>query len=180
MKVRETPILDLFVIEPILFEDKRGFFYESFNKKKFNKHFKNITFVQDNFSKSKKGVLRGLHYQRNRPQGKLVMVTFGRVFDVAVDLRYSSKTFGKWYGIELSDENKKQFWIPKGFAHGFQVLTDEVHFQYKCTDFYDPSDDHSLLWSDNTLNINWREIDKIVSEKDKNGSLLKDTQPIKI
>jgi dTDP-4-dehydrorhamnose 3,5-epimerase len=108
------------------------------------------------------------------------MVTFGRVFDVAVDLRYSSKTFGKWYGIELSDENKKQFWIPKGFAHGFQVLTDEVHFQYKCTDFYDPSDDHSLLWSDNTLNINWREIDKIVSEKDKNGSLLKDTQPIKI
>ena len=178
MNLFKTSISDLYVLQPNVFEDERGYFYESFNKKIFENFFKNITFVQDNFSKSKKGVLRGLHYQRDNPQGKLVQVTFGKLFDIAVDLRHNSETFGKWYGIELSQENKKQFWIPKGFAHGFQVLSEEAHFQYKCTDYYNSEDDYSLLWSDKSLNIEWKNLDKIVSKKDERGIQLKDTKPI--
>lgn len=180
MKIIETPIKDLMVIEPRIFEDDRGYFFESFNSKTFNSFFEGISFVQDNFSMSTKGVLRGMHYQRNNPQGKLVQVTFGSVFDVAVDLRENSKTYGGWYGLELNDINKKQFWVPEGFAHGFQVLSDKAHFQYKCTNFYYPEDDNSLLWSDEDLDIKWKNLDKIISQKDKDGKKLIETLPIAI
>ena len=179
MEIKKTSIEGLFIINPEVFSDKRGYFYESFNLRKFNHHFPGINFVQDNFSKSTEGVLRGMHYQKRNPQGKLVQVTLGSVFDVVVDLREGSSSFGGWYGVELSDENKKQFWIPPGFAHGFQVLTKEVHFQYKCTEFYYPKDEHSLLWSDTSVGIEWHDMDKIISKKDQRGKALKETEPLK-
>tara|TARA_A100001011_G_scaffold399288_1_gene507245 strand:- start:1219 stop:1761 length:543 start_codon:yes stop_codon:yes gene_type:complete len=180
MKIEKTSIKDLYIIEPEIFFDSRGYFFESFNSKSYNEILDGVNFVQDNFSKSTKGVLRGLHFQRNNPQGKLVQVTKGLVFDVAIDLRFNSKTFGQWHGVELSEENKKQFWIPEGFAHGFQVLSNEAHFQYKCTNFYDPHDDNTLLWSDPSLDIKWKNQKKILSDKDKNGCLLNSIAPIKI
>jgi dTDP-4-dehydrorhamnose 3,5-epimerase len=157
MKVIDTDIPDVKIFEPQVFGDARGFFFESFNQKVFEEATEiKREFVQDNHSKSQKGVLRGLHYQLPpMAQGKLVRVTQGEVFDVAVDIRKSSSTFGKWVGVRLSAENKRQLWVPEGFAHGFFTLSDEAEFLYKTTNFYSPQHEASLLWSDETLNIQW-------------------------
>lgn len=171
MKLQKTPLQDCYVIEPAVFGDARGFFFESFNQKKFNELTgTNYNFVQDNHSKSGKSVLRGLHYQVKQSQGKLVRVTHGSVFDVAVDLRKSSPTFGKWYGQILSAENKLQMWVPPGFAHGFLVLSDSAEFLYKTTDYYAPEYERCIQWDDKTLNIQWNLTENpILSEKDKKG-----------
>ena len=158
IKVTETPIQGLYVIEPTVYGDERGYFVETYNQQDMNDAGLDMEFVQDNQSKSKKGVLRGLHYQKEYPQGKLVRVTKGRVFDVAVDLREGSETYGQWYGIELSDENFKQFYISEGFAHGFLVLSEEAVFQYKVTDFYHPGDEGGLAWNDPKIGIKWPEL----------------------
>lgn len=156
-KIKVTPceIEGLYIIEPSVFGDERGYFMETYNQKDFEEAGLNMVFVQDNQSMSVKGVLRGLHYQKQFPQGKLVRVVRGTVFDVAVDLRSNSKTYGKWFGVELSAENKKQFYIPEGFAHGFLVLSDEAEFCYKCTDFYHPGDEGGLAWNDPQIGIRW-------------------------
>ncbi|MCT4594417.1 MAG: dTDP-4-dehydrorhamnose 3,5-epimerase [Anaeromicrobium sp.] len=175
----ETEIEDLYVIETKIFGDNRGYFMETYNEKDFKKAGLNVPFVQDNQSKSKKGVLRGLHFQCKYPQGKLVRVTKGEVFDVAVDLRKNSKNFGEWYGVILSEENKRQFYVPEGFAHGFLVLSGEAEFVYKCTDFYYPEDEGGILWNDLDIGIHWplNEVDEIIlSEKDKNWKTLKTTK----
>ena len=173
-KITKTKLNDLLIIEPMIFGDKRGFFLETYNKKDFNNFGLEVEFVQDNHSKSKKNVLRGLHYQKKNTQGKLVRVSRGKVWDVAVDLRNDSTTFGKWYGIELSEENKKMFYIPEGFAHGFLTLEDDTEFQYKCTNFYDPDYEDGIIWNDELIDIKWPflkyglKIEKIIiSEKDK-------------
>ena len=158
IKVTETPIQGLYVIEPTVYGDDRGYFVETYNQQDMKSAGLNMEFVQDNQSKSKKGVLRGLHFQKEYPQGKLVRVTKGRVFDVAVDLREDSETYGQWYGIELSDENFKQFYISEGFAHGFLVLSEEAVFQYKVTDFYHPGDEGGIAWNDPEIGIEWPEI----------------------
>lgn len=166
----KTKIKDLYIIEPKVFGDERGYFMESYNKKDFKEAGLNMEFVQDNESKSKKGVLRGMHFQTKHTQGKLVRVTHGEVYDVAVDLRCDSPTFGQWEGVLLSAENKRQFYVPEGFAHGFLVLSDEAVFNYKCTDYYAPQYDCGLLWNDEDVNIVWplENIDEIIlSEKDK-------------
>ncbi|MDP3871135.1 MAG: dTDP-4-dehydrorhamnose 3,5-epimerase [Methyloversatilis sp.] len=156
MKVVETGIAGLLVLEPKVFGDARGFFMESFNARAFREATGlDVSFVQDNHSRSGKGVLRGLHYQVNQPQGKLVRVAQGAVFDVAVDLRRSSPTFGKWYGVELSGENHRQFWVPAGFAHGFYVLSESADFLYKTTDYYAPEHERSLAWNDPTVGVEW-------------------------
>lgn len=155
IKVIECPIKGLYIIEPTVFGDERGYFMETYNQKDMEEAGLNLKFVQDNQSMSAKGVLRGLHFQKEHPQGKLVRVIKGKVFDVAVDLRKDSKTFGKWYGVELSDENKKQFYIPEGFAHGFFVLSETAEFCYKCTDFYRPGDEGGLAWNDPDIGIEW-------------------------
>jgi dTDP-4-dehydrorhamnose 3,5-epimerase len=155
-QVIHTPLEGVLVLEPKVFGDVRGFFYESFNARDFEQATGlNEIFVQDNHSKSAKGVLRGLHYQTHHAQGKLVRVTQGTVFDVAVDIRKGSPTFGQWFGLELSDENKKQLWIPAGFAHGFLVTSESAEFLYKTTDYYYPEFERSLLWSDADLAIDW-------------------------
>jgi dTDP-4-dehydrorhamnose 3,5-epimerase len=155
-QVITTPIDGVLVLEPKVFGDARGFFFESFNARDFAQATGlNVDFVQDNHSKSTKGVLRGLHYQEKHPQGKLVRVTQGTVFDVAVDIRKDSTTYGKWFGVELSAENKKQVWIPAGLAHGFLVTSDTAEFLYKTTDYYHPEFERSLLWSDPDLAIEW-------------------------
>ena len=167
----ETPIEGLYVIETKAFGDHRGYFMETYNYNDFKNAGLKMKFVQDNQSKSTKGVLRGLHFQKKYPQGKLVRVLNGEVFDVAVDLRKDSKTFGKWYGLILSGENKKQFYIPEGFAHGFLVLSDEAEFAYKCTDFYHPEDEGGLIWNDNQIGIKWPvgSINNLIlSDKDRN------------
>lgn len=169
-KFIETFIKDLYVIEPKAFGDERGFFMETYNKKDFCEAGITKEFVQDNHSKSTKGVLRGMHFQINNPQGKLVRVVQGEVFDVAVDLRKDSETYGKWFGLYLSAENKKQLFLPEGFAHGFLVTSDEAEFCYKCTSFYDPTDEGGLMWNDETVGIEWPldRIDELkLSEKDK-------------
>ena len=158
IKVTETPIQGLYVIEPTVYGDDRGYFVETYNQQDMKDAGLDMEFVQDNQSKSKKGVLRGLHFQKEYPQGKLVRVTKGRVFDVAVDLRKDSETYGQWYGIELSDENFKQFYISEGFAHGFLVLSEEAVFQYKVTDFYHPGDEGGIAWNDPEIGIEWPEI----------------------
>ncbi|MBL8467103.1 dTDP-4-dehydrorhamnose 3,5-epimerase [Methyloversatilis discipulorum] len=157
MKVIETGIAGLLVLEPKVFGDARGFFMESFNARTFAEvtGLKDVDFVQDNHSRSGRGVLRGLHYQVRQPQGKLVRVTQGSVFDVAVDLRRSSPTFGQWYGVELSGENHRQFWVPAGFAHGFYVLSESADFLYKTTDYYAPEYERSLAWNDPTVGVQW-------------------------
>lgn len=165
----------LYVIEPTVHRDDRGYFVEIYNKKDFLEAGLTMEFVQDNQSMSSKGVLRGLHYQKQFPQGKLVRVLHGRVFDVAVDLRKGSSTFGFWYGIELSDENMKQFYISEGFAHGFLVLSDTAEFAYKCTDFYHPGDEGGLLWCDPQIGVQWpleESMEVLLSEKDKIQPLL--------
>ena len=166
----ETKIKDLYIIEPKVFGDDRGYFMESYNKKDFEEAGLDMIFVQDNESKSKKGVLRGMHFQTKHTQGKLVRVTSGEVYDVAVDLRKDSPTFGQWEGVFLSAENKRQFYVPEGFAHGFLVLSEEAVFNYKCTDYYAPEYDCGLLWNDEDVNIQWplENIDEVIlSEKDK-------------
>ncbi|WP_047393387.1 dTDP-4-dehydrorhamnose 3,5-epimerase [Chitinibacter sp. ZOR0017] len=156
MNVIDTHIPDVKIIEPNVFGDHRGFFYESFNHDKFEALVRRqVKFVQDNHSKSKRGVLRGLHYQIQHAQGKLVRCTRGEVFDVAVDLRKSSETFGQWVGVILSEENKRQLWIPEGFAHGFVVISEEAEFLYKTTDYWFPEFERSLLWNDSTVGIQW-------------------------
>lgn len=169
MKIINTNIPDVKIIEPQVFGDERGFFMETWNQKKFEELVtgKITNFVQDNHSKSKKGILRGLHYQTQNMQGKLVRVISGEVFDVAVDIRKDSPTFGQWVGIYLSEENKRQLWIPEGFAHGFYVTSDEAEFVYKCTDFYNPSSEISIIWNDKELKIKWPHNDEpILSKKD--------------
>ena len=162
-------IKGLCVIEPEVHLDARGYFMESYNQKDMQDTGLHVNFVQDNQSGSVKGVLRGLHYQKEYPQGKLVRVIRGAVFDVAVDIRKDSATYGKWYGIELSEENRKQLYIPEGFAHGFLVLSDMAEFCYKCTDFYHPGDEGGIAWNDPVLGIQWPKIDSgyILSEKDQ-------------
>ncbi|OOF53783.1 dTDP-4-dehydrorhamnose 3,5-epimerase [Rodentibacter genomosp. 2] len=155
MKVIDTKIPDVKLLEPQVFGDERGFFMETFRDEWFRENVADRTFVQENHSKSIKGVLRGLHYQTENTQGKLVRVISGAVFDVAVDMRESSSTFGQWVGEILSVENKRQLWVPEGFAHGFYVLTDEAEFTYKCTDYYNPKAEHSLIWNDNAVGIEW-------------------------
>jgi len=169
MKVTPLNIPDVLLIEPEIFGDDRGFFFESFNQENFEKVTgKKINFVQDNHSKSIKGVLRGLHYQLPpKAQGKLVRVTQGEVFDVVVDLRQSSVSFGKWVGEILSAENKKQIWIPEGFAHGFLTLSDTAEFLYKTTDFYSLENEHSISWNDPNIGIKWPDINIVLSAKDK-------------
>jgi dTDP-4-dehydrorhamnose 3,5-epimerase len=171
MKVTPTAIPEVLVLEPKVFGDARGFFYESFNQRTFNAATGlDITFVQDNHSRSVRGVLRGLHYQIRQPQGKLVRVVRGAVFDVAVDLRQSSPTFGKWAGVELSEDNNLQFWIPPGFAHGFVVLSESADFLYKATDYYAPAHERTLAWNDPQVGIIWPEgMSPILSEKDGLG-----------
>lgn len=178
-KFNETSIEGVYIIEPAVFGDERGYFLEAYNKQDFHNAGLTMDFVQDNESKSTKGVLRGLHFQTKHTQGKLVRVISGEVFDVAVDLRKGSKTFGKWEGVKLSGENKKQFYIPEGFAHGFIVLSDEAVFNYKCTDFYAPEYDAGLLWNDEEIGIKWplSGIDNIIlSEKDKIQKKLKEIE----
>lgn len=173
----ETKIPDLYIIEPKVFGDDRGYFMESYSQKDFAAAGLTMTFVQDNESKSRKGVLRGLHFQTKHTQGKLVRVTQGEVWDVAVDLRKGSPTYGQWEGVYLSAENKRQFYVPEGFAHGFVVTSDEAVFNYKCTDFYAPEYDSGLLWNDEDVNVQWPleglgEI--LLSEKDKKQKTLKE------
>lgn len=177
MKIIETAIEDVVIIEPRLFKDERGYFFESFSLREFEEKIRKISFVQDNESKSSYGVLRGLHFQKPPyAQSKLVRVIKGAVLDVAVDIRKGSPTFGKHVAIELTEENHLQLFIPRGFAHGFSVLSQEVIFQYKCDNFYAPQSEGALAWDDSDLNINWRIPTNqiILSEKDKHHEKLKD------
>ena len=174
MKIIVSNIPDILVFEPTIYCDGRGYFMETWRQSVFDEQGIDAGFVQDNQSNSNRGTLRGLHYQLNRPQGKLARVVSGEVFDVAVDLRKSSAYFGRWIGILLSAENKKQLWIPPGFAHGFYVMSESAELLYKCTDYYDPEDDHSLLWNDETVGIDWPLLDSkpLLSDKDKNAPRL--------
>ena len=162
----DEPLPDLLVIKPKVFKDERGFFLETWQKNKNKKIGLDQDFVQENWSRSTFGILRGLHFQVKHPQGKLVSVHNGKVFDVAVDLRKESKTYGKWYGLELSDENHLQMYVPPGFAHGFCVLSDVADFVYKCTDYYYPNDESGIIWNDTSLNIKWPIKNPIISDKD--------------
>ena len=173
----KTGIEGLVVVEPKVFGDNRGYFMETYNYNDFKAAGLDMVFVQDNQSKYKKGVLRGLHFQKKNPQGKLVRVVSGEVYDVAVDLRKGSDTYGKWYGVLLSAENKKQFYVPEGFAHGFVVMSETAEFVYKCTRFYDPSDEGGLMWNDPEIGIDWpvpENAELLLSEKDQHHQPLKD------
>lgn len=175
MNVIKTELNDCFLIEPTVFNDDRGFFLETFQAKRYAELIGiNDPFVQDNYSHSHKNVLRGLHFQKNNPQGKLVRVTQGEVYDVALDIRKDSSTCGQWISVILSGDNKKQLWIPPGFAHGFVVLSDNADFEYKCTDFYDPLDEGCIIWNDPDLNISWPIDNPIISNKDLNASKFAD------
>jgi len=179
MEIIKTPIKDLFIIKPRVFNDPRGFFFETYNKKTYNELGINLNFCQDNQSKSSYGVIRGLHYQLNQhSQSKLVSVVNGAVWDVAVDLRKDSPTFGQWYGVELTEENHLQFLVTKGFAHGFSVLSETAVFTYKCDDFYNPTLERGISYNDPALSIDWKiPADKaIISEKDTKHPLLKDAE----
>jgi len=178
MQIKQTDLPDVLIIEPKVFSDDRGFFYESFNERSFNELTGiMVDFVQDNHSKSARNVLRGLHYQIQNPQGKLVRVVSGEVFDVAVDIRKSSPTFGRWVGVTLSADNKRQLWVPPGFAHGFVVTSDSAEFLYKTTDYWAPEFERSILWSDPAIGIEWP-IDGAaqLSGKDQIGKLLADAE----
>lgn len=170
MNIIKTKLDGCLIIEPEVFGDERGFFLETFQLNRYAEQagiYK--PFVQDNHSRSSKNVLRGLHFQEKKPQGKLVRVVKGKVFDVALDIRVNSSTFGQWTSVILSENNKKQFWVPPGFAHGFVVISDYADFEYKCTDYYDPSDERSILWNDPDLNINWPVSNPKLSKKDANA-----------
>ena len=177
-KFTDTKIEGMFIVEPAVFEDNRGYFMETYNYNDFKEAGYDLTFVQDNQSKSSKGVLRGLHLQLNYPQGKLVRVIKGEVFDVGVDLRKDSPTYGEWVGVVLSAENNKQLFVPEGFAHGFLVLSDEAEFVYKCTEFYHGEDEGGIIWNDPDIGIEWPldDIDEVVlSDKDKLWKSLKES-----
>ena len=175
MKVSHAKLRGCVIIEPRVFSDERGFFLETFQAERYEQEAgMDLPFVQDNHSRSARGVLRGLHFQKTKPQGKLVRVIRGEVYDVAVDIRKGSATFGEWEGVVLSEENKKQFWVPPGFAHGFVVLSDTADFEYKCTDYYDPSDEGSISWSDPDLNIPWPIANPALSTKDESAKRLVD------
>lgn len=179
MKIRHLSIPDVMVMEPAVFGDSRGFFMETFRDGFFRDQVADVCFVQDNHSGSSQGILRGLHYQIQQPQGKLVRVISGEVFDVAVDLRRSSPDFGKWVGETLSSENRKMMWIPPGFAHGFYVLSPVAEFVYKCTDYYAPEHERSIQWDDPDIGIQWPLKDggrPVLSSKDEKGTLLKNAQ----
>ena len=180
MNLVPTSIADVVIIEPKVFGDERGFFFESFNEKRFQEVVgvpASLHFVQDNHSKSAKNVLRGLHYQICQPQGKLVRVVAGDVFDVAVDIRRSSPTYGKWVGAVLSSENKRQMWVPAGFAHGFVVLSESAEFLYKTTDYWAPEYERSIAWNDPAIGIEWPISEApVLSEKDRNAVLLADAE----
>ena len=167
MKITKTKLNDCFIIEPKIFGDERGFFLETFQAKRYKEQLGiDLEFVQDNYSRSSKNVLRGLHFQKTKPQGKLVRVVKGEVYDVAVDLRKESTSFGQWEAVVLNEENKKQLWVPPGFAHGFLVISEVADFEYKCTDYYDPSDEGSIIWNDADLNIDWPVEAPVLSAKD--------------
>ena len=172
IRIIKTALPEVLVFEPEVFGDSRGFFMETYHEKKYHKTGLSKKFVQDNFSHSAKGILRGLHYQLNFPQGKLVFVIKGEVFDVAVDIRHGSPTFGQWVGEILSGENKRQIFIPEGFAHGFCVLSNSADFMYKCTDFYHPEDDQGIYWGDRTIDINWPITNPDLSKKDNSLPML--------
>ncbi|MBP2844763.1 dTDP-4-dehydrorhamnose 3,5-epimerase [Dickeya oryzae] len=175
MQVCDTAIQGVKVIEPKVFGDARGFFLETFEKKRYQEMLNiDLDFVQDNHSRSARGVLRGLHFQTVNPQGKLVRVVRGAVFDVVVDIRPDSPTFGRWDGVTLSEENKTQFWIPPGLAHGFVVLSELADFEYKCTDYYNPAHEGCLLWNDPDIGIDWPIASPLLSEKDKKGKTFKE------
>jgi dTDP-4-dehydrorhamnose 3,5-epimerase len=179
MKIIATRIPDVKIIEPAVFGDPRGFFMESWHSQKFAELGLDLHFVQDNHSRSRQGILRGLHYQMLQTQGKLVRVTSGCVFDVAVDVRRSSPSFGQWVGVELSDENHRMLWVPPGFAHGFYVMSESADFLYKCTDFYNPAHETCIRWNDPTLAIDWPLVDgqaPLVSVKDAAGNLWQDAE----
>lgn len=175
----KTDIQGVYIIEPTVFGDERGYFTETYNEAEFKENGLNYNFVQDNQSKSRKGVLRGLHFQKTYPQAKLVRVLDGEVFDVAVDLRCGSKTYGKWVGVTLTGENKKQFMIPRGFAHGFLVKSESATFCYKCDEFYHPEDEGGIIWNDSDIAIDWGDVsDVLLSEKDKKHLTLKESKAV--
>ncbi|MDB2549248.1 dTDP-4-dehydrorhamnose 3,5-epimerase [Porticoccaceae bacterium] len=177
MNIIQTKLPGCVVIEPKVFGDERGFFLETFHVSRYEQLLGISTpFVQDNYSRSSKHVLRGLHFQKRKQQGKLVRVVRGEVYDVAVDIRKESPTFGQWESIILSEENKKQMWIPPGFAHGFLVLSESADFEYKCTDYYDRSDEGSILWNDSDLNVSWPVVKPLISEKDSKAALFSELQ----
>lgn len=177
MKVIKTKLRDCVIIEPTVFSDERGFFFETFQVERYDDLAGiRAPFVQDNYSRSSAGVLRGLHFQKTKPQGKLVRVVMGKVYDVVVDIRKDSPTFGQWEGSMLSEKNKRQLWVPPGFAHGFVVMSDVADFEYKCTEYYDPSDEHSILWNDPDLSILWPIDNPILSAKDANAARLIDIE----
>jgi dTDP-4-dehydrorhamnose 3,5-epimerase len=174
MNIIKTKLDGAFIIEPKVFGDDRGFFMETFHSDRYREAGIDITFVQDNHSRSSEGVLRGLHFQKTKPQGKLVRVVRGEVFDVAVDIRKGSVTFGQWEGVILSEENKRQFYVPPGFAHGFVTLSETADFEYKCTDYYDPSDEGAIRWNDPDIAVEWPIAVPKLSDKDKTASLFKE------
>lgn len=175
MQVIDTCISDVKIIQPKIFGDDRGFFLETYERNRYQELLNiDFEFVQDNHSRSSKGVLRGLHFQTKNPQGKLVRVVRGEVFDVAVDIRPESSTFGQWESVLLSEENKRQFWVPPGLAHGFVVLSDIADFEYKCTDYYNPAYEGCLIWNDSDINIEWPIEVPLLSEKDKMGKTFKE------
>lgn len=176
-KFCETNIKGVYIVEPTVFGDERGYFMETYNAQAFREAGLDYSFVQDNQSRSRRGVLRGLHFQKTRPQAKLVRVMSGEVFDVAVDLRRSSDTYGKWTGAILSEENKKQLLIPRGFAHGYLVLSESAEFSYKCDDFYHPEDEDGIIWNDPDIGIGWGDVSRIVlSEKDRRYLRLRESK----
>lgn len=179
MNIVQTPLSGVLIIEPKVFGDARGFFLESWNERAFAKAGLTMGFVQDNHSMSVQGTLRGLHYQLQHTQGKLVRVTAGEVFDVAVDLRRCSSTFGKWFGVALSADNKRMLWVPAGFAHGFYVVSPQAEFLYKCTDFYDPDSERTLAWDDPGVGVQWPLVpgaETLLSAKDRQGKALRDAE----
>jgi len=174
MNIIKTKLEGAVIIEPKVFGDERGFFLETFHSDRYREAGIDITFVQDNHSRSSEGVLRGLHFQKTKPQGKLVRVVRGEVFDVVVDIRKGSETFGLWEGVILSEENKRQFYVPPGFAHGFVTLSETADFEYKCTDYYDASDEGAIRWDDPDIGINWQVALPKLSEKDAVAPLFKE------
>lgn len=180
MKIVNTSIEDVKIIEPKRFGDQRGYFFESWHEEKYNEAGITSRFVQDNCSMSRRGTIRGLHYQLTHPQAKLVQVLKGSVYDVAVDIRVGSPFFGQWVGVELSEENGRQLYIPEGFAHGFCVMSDEAIFSYKCSDYYMPEDEGGILWSDPGIGIEWPDVESVLSEKDQVYPCLADVEPSRL
>ena len=180
MKLLTCDIQGLLIIEPDVFGDARGFFMESWNRQRYRAAGLDVDFVQDNISFSRRGILRGLHFQNPRPQGKLIQALQGEVFDVAVDIRRGSPTFGRWHGLVLSSENKRQFYIPPGFAHGFEVLSETALFHYKCTEFYSPKDEVAIHWNDPQIAIQWNIREPLVSAKDGQAPRLADIPPSRL